>query len=107
MADHDRGDPLYINAQAMLENNAGLAAVGLAMDLIMVVWWPTKAPFKWDESLLSKLLNKALPARGYTEETLRQHRDEASSFFTVLENGRWAPSPDFFSLVNGNPGSES
>ena len=38
----DRGDPIYIDSSAMLENRVGLEARGMAMDLISglreVVW---------------------------------------------------------------------
>jgi hypothetical protein len=43
-----------------------------------------------------------LPARGYTSELLRQHRNAIASFFTVLPDGRWVPSPEYFSVTDGN-----
>lgn len=101
------GDPLYINSKAMLANKTGLEAVGLAMDLVTVAWWPTKAPFHWDEEALFELLNTALPARGYTVEKLRSNKSQAQSYFTVLDDDRWVPSPEYFSMTNGNPGSQS
>ena len=103
----DRGDPIYIDSSAMLENRVGLEARGMAMDLISLLWWPTRQPFEWDIPKLSTFLSKELPARGYSEETLRRNETEVKTFFTVLPDGRWAPNPKFFSMTNGNPGAAS
>jgi hypothetical protein len=101
------GDPLYINVGAFTRDGVSMQGGGLAMDLISLVWWPLKAPFVWDEEALAQLLNEALPARGYTVESVRQHTPSAKTFFTQLPDGRWAPSPEYFSLTNGNPGTQS
>jgi hypothetical protein len=42
-----------------------------------------------------------------TAEKLESLRSEVSTFFTILDDGRWVPSPVFFSMVDGNPGSAS
>jgi hypothetical protein len=33
---------------------------------------------------------------------LRRARKKIASFFTVLPDGRWVPSPKYFSLTDGN-----
>ena len=92
---HEGGEqPLWINTEAMLANRAGAEASGIAMDLIMRVWWPTKQPFTFDPKALAARFNAQVPR-------------EATTFFTVLPDGRWAPSPEYFSLTDGNPGGRA
>jgi hypothetical protein len=101
-------DPLYLNVPAMLGNEAGKLGIGLAMDLITIIWWPLKAPFSWeDDGAIADTLNSAVPARGYTAESVREVATAAKTYFTQLADRRWAPSPEYFSLTNGNPGSQS
>lgn len=100
---HSKGDPIYVDSKAMLSNRVGLVAVGVAMDLIMLVWWPTKQPFTFNPEKMAARLHRELPARGYTAATPRRHQKAIRSFFTVLPDGRWAPSPKFFSLTGGVP----
>lgn len=54
----NRGEALFIDTQRFLSNKAGLEAVGIAMDLIGHVWWPTKCAFAFDEEAV------AAPSRG-------------------------------------------
>ena len=109
MSEETEEEPLYIDAKAkaMLGNKTGMMAVGIAIDLFFHLWWPTKTPFSGDPRLMTELLQEKLPARGYTEESFRQNMKGLKTFFTVLPDGRWAPSPKYFSLTNGNPGSQS
>ena len=86
----------------MCSNSAGIEGVGIAMDLITLIWWPTKQPFEFDIKNLAIGLHERLPARGYTEEALARNADAIKSYFTVLADGRWAPNPMYFSLTNGN-----
>lgn len=62
----------------------------------------TKSAFDFDERLLADRLAGELPAHGYTEALLRRHRDAVASFFTILPDGRWVPSPEFFSITDAN-----
>jgi hypothetical protein len=96
------GECLYLDVGRFDANRAGLEAIGAAFDLVYRIWWPTKAAFVFDEEALAARLGKELPARGYTADLLRQHRSAIASFFTVLPDGRWAPSPEYFSLTDGN-----
>jgi hypothetical protein len=102
MSDDKRGAPLYIDVKRFLANKAGAEAVGIAMDLIGLVWWPTKTAFVFDEEVLAAQLAALLPARGYTANMLRKRRKAVATFFTALPDGRWVPSPKFFSLTDGN-----
>lgn len=100
--DRYRGDPLWIDVKAMQANRAGFEAVGIAMDLISFIWWPTKEPFVFDAAALAARLGEQLPARGYSEKAIKRNLKGVKSFFTVLPDGRWAPSPKYFSLTDGN-----
>lgn len=102
-----REDPLYIDAKAMLENKVGFVGKGIAMDIICCIWWPSKNAFTFDPKTLATQLAKELPARDYTEQILRENAEDIKTFFTVLPDGKWAPSPQYFSVSNGNPGSAS
>jgi hypothetical protein len=73
------------------------------MSLLFEVWWPTKEPFVWD----SVALAKQLTAKGVTKDELEEHKEAASTFFFMMPDGGWAPSPEYFSMVNGNPGSQN
>lgn len=99
--------PLWINTEAMLANRAGAEASGIAMNLIMRVWWPTKQPFTFDPEALAARFNAQVPARGYTAAKIEKRRKAIATFFTVLPDGRWAPSPEYFSLTDGNPGGRA
>jgi hypothetical protein len=100
-------NPIYIDSQAMLENTSGMEAVGIAMDLVMLMWWPSKQPFEFNAKELAARLRDRLPARGYSEDALMRNYEGIKSFFTELPDGKWAPSPTYFSMSNGNPGSAS
>jgi hypothetical protein len=100
--DEDPGEPLYIGVERFLADRANAEAAGVAMDLIARVWWPLKTPFVFDEDALAARLASELPARGYTAEMLRRRRKKIAPFFTVLPDGRWVPSPKYFSLTDGN-----
>jgi len=100
-------EPLYVDANAMLANKAGMYAVGIAIDLIFFLWWPTKTPFLFEPQALSEFFRMKLPSRGYTADSFRNYQEGLRTFFTELPDGRWVPSPAYFSLTNGNPGSQS
>ena len=93
---------LWIDSERMLANRPGARALGLAIDLIVTVWLPTKAGFRYDEQQLADHFANVLPARAYTVRKLRSYRKAVATFFTVLADGRWAPSPEFFSSTDGN-----
>jgi hypothetical protein len=102
--DEDRGEPLYIETKSFVRKSRGVRpeVLCIAMDLICLVWWPTKTAFAFDEEALAARFAADLPARGYTPDMLRQNRKKVASFFTVLPDGRWVPSPKYFSLTDGN-----
>ena len=104
MKDADRGESFYINPECFLADAASPEAVGIVMDLVGCIWWPTKSGFAFDEEALAARLAAELPARGYTAAVLRRHRDAVASFFTVLPDGRWAPSPECFGPTDGDTG---
>jgi len=62
-------DPLYVDANAMLTNKVGMAAAGIAIDLVFNIWWPAKRPFAFDPRSLTEFFQRTLPARGYTEDS--------------------------------------
>lgn len=94
-----RGD-FYIDTERFLKNSAGNEAIGIAMDLALRVWWPTKTAFVFDEEALAASLGKELPGRGYSVDLLRRQRSKIASFFTILPDGRWVPSPEYFSITD-------
>lgn len=102
MEDANRGSPLYINTARFLADGVGFEAAGIVMDLIGRVWWPAKSGFVFDEEALAARLAAELPGRGYTADVLRRHRAAVAAFFIVLPDGRWAPSPRYFSLTDGD-----
>lgn len=93
----EKNEPIKLNVDAVLKNNVSDAAYGAAIDIIRLVWWPTKTPFEYNEAALASHFSKQHPARCYTEEKLRKYKNEIGSFFTVLKDGRWAPSPEYLS----------
>lgn len=97
--------PLYIDVEAMLRSasKGGLASKGLAMTLVFGVWEPGRQPFTYDPDQLFERLS-AGGHTGITRDELVQHKAGAQRYFVVLDDGRWAPSPEFFSVTDGNPG---
>ena len=73
--DEDRGEPLYVDTKSFGRKTRGVRpeALGIAMDLISLVWWPTKTAFAFDEEALAARFALELPARGYTPDMLRQN----------------------------------
>jgi hypothetical protein len=92
----------YIDTERFLANSASSEAAGIAMDLVLRMWWPTKTAFVFDEEALAASFGKELPARGYSAVLLRRRRSEIASFFTILPDGRWAPSPEYFSITDND-----
>ncbi|WP_426026437.1 hypothetical protein [Brevundimonas sp. TSRC1-1] len=97
--------PLYIDVEAMLRSAGGgdLAAKGLAMTLVFGVWEPGRQPFAYDPDQLFERLS-AGGHTGITRDELEQNKAGAQRYFVVLDDGRWVPSPEFFSVTDGNPG---
>ena len=101
MKDASRGERFYINPEFVLADEAGGEATGITIDLIVHIWWPTKSGFAFDEEALAARLAAELPGRGYTADVLRKHRGAIASYFTVLPDGRWVPSPEYFRFADG------
>jgi hypothetical protein len=78
-----RGEPIYIDAKAMLAADVSLIGRGMVMDLLTVMWWPTKEPFRFDVPAIVIKMNKVFPKREYTEEGLREHQEELRTFFVL------------------------
>lgn len=98
-----RGQPLYIDTDAMLDVKGDPAGLGLAMTLIGAVWEPERLPFTYDpDALYDRLV--AAGHTGIRRSDLDIQRDAAARYFVVLDDGRWAPSPEFFSVTDGNEG---
>lgn len=101
----EEDDPLYFNMEAArpVAHEIGVEAYGLVMSLIFEIYWPLRQAFSYDPADLAERLT----ARGITEADLIRLRGKAARFFTVLPDGRWAPSPEFFSMTDASPGMEN
>jgi hypothetical protein len=95
---HD--DRLWVDAEALLQVQATPADLGLAIRLAFEVWLPTKQAFHYDAPILLERLRHT--AGNLTIEQIEAAKEGASKLFTILSDGRWAPSPEFFSLTDGN-----
>jgi hypothetical protein len=102
--DRDDEQALYLDVEAMRKVKCGdLAGKGLAMTLVFAIWEPSREPFAYDADAIYERL-KAAGHTGIKREDLENHREGAKRFFVELADGRWAPSPEFFSVTDGNPG---
>lgn len=93
--------PIFVDRFALRGVASTAAGRGLAMTLICGIWSPERQPFRYERDTILAQLR----ARGdnlITAEEIERHEYEARRFFTVLDDGRWTPSPEFFSLNNGN-----
>jgi hypothetical protein len=90
---------LYIHPESFFANEAHPVAKAMAGDLAYFVWWPTKDAFVFDEEALAAHFAKRQPASRYTAKLLRRHRKAVATFFTVLPDGRWVPSPEYFGVT--------
>ncbi len=95
-------DPFYIHIDNFRDAEISLEARGAVMDLLCCIYWPLKQAFEFDAISIADRLNAIFPARDYSPELLERLRPELSMFFVVLDDGRWAPSPTYFSLTDGN-----
>jgi len=91
-------DFFYINTDAMAANEAGAEAIGMVIDLLVYVWYPSFRPIEFDPEALAKRLNAEVPARGYTAQMFKRRRKKIASFFVQLPDGKWAPSPRYFTF---------
>lgn len=98
MNDEERGEAIWINHQALRENTASLEALGTAMSLLMEVWMPSKKGFLWDAEALAAQIS----APDATAEALEALKEEVATFFAILDDGRWVPSPIYFALNDAN-----
>lgn len=91
---------IWINSAAFWAQARAVdhAALSIAMDLVMLVYMPGRHAFTWDAAGLANAIKRP----DTTALLLDAHRDEVSRFFTVLDDGRWVPSPEYFSLTDGN-----
>jgi hypothetical protein len=103
--DEGGGDGIWINAEEMLKTRGSLVCHGMVMDLLMVIWAPTKEAFRFEPKALAERLNAIFPRREYSADLLLKHEHELLEFFVVLPDGRWAPNPKYFVL--NDPGSET
>lgn len=87
--------PVMLDAGAINRNAAGVAAIGLFMDLVMVVWLPSMRPFAFDADRLARTLNRRLPDRRYSTSELECLRPALATFFKSLEDGRWTPRAEY------------
>src|SRR3954469_22805153 len=100
-------DPLYINTGAFLTHKGSHESIGFAMDLVTIVWWPTKAAFEFDPATITDQINQVAPSRKLTAVKTRKLSAGAREFFTVLPDGRWAPNPAFFSVTGGSAATQN
>lgn len=92
----DEQEGLFIDIQEMLTQRNPPMVVGIAMSLVTMVWWPTRQPFAWDANVLAPMLK----APDATPAALEEHKAAVQTYFSVLDDGRWAPSPRFFSVTD-------
>lgn len=96
-------EPLYLDTEALLRVKGNPAAHGLAMMLVFAIWSPERQPFVYDADAIFARL-QAMGQTGIKRSDLDKHKKGAQRFFVVMDDGRWAPSPEFFSVTDGNPG---
>jgi len=89
---------LYLDVAAFEAADEDPAVLGLAMKLVVEVWYPSRAGFQWNPERLAAQIK----APDVTSQALEEARDRVAKFFTVLDDGRWVPSPEFFSMTDGN-----
>src|SRR5215472_16051613 len=96
------GAPVWLDVNTINRNVAGVEAIGLFMDLVMVVWLPSMRPFAFDAARLARILNQRLPDRGYSPEEIRRLKSGLATFFRPLADGRWTPRPEYLASAQMN-----
>lgn len=95
--------PLYIDVEAMLAVKGSAGGHGLAMTLVCGIWEPERQPLVYDAAAILARL-RAAGDTGTTAADMKKYENDAQRFFVVLDDGRWVPSPEFFSVTDGNEG---
>lgn len=96
-------EPLYLDTGALLKVKGNPASHGLAMTLVFGIWAPERQPFVYDSDALFARL-RGMGQTGIKRSDLDDYKEGAKRFFVILDDGRWVPSPEFFSVTNGNEG---
>ena len=101
-------DRVYrLNTKAVPESKAGAEGKRIALDMIGCIWGPSKNAFTFDPKILATQLAKELPERNYTEQIIRENAEDIKTFFTVLPDGKWVPSPQYVYRLQCRPGAAS
>jgi hypothetical protein len=98
--------PIFINVDEMLARSkrVHLAVIGIVVELL---GYGGNGPFKWEPSVIAPWLTAYGSGDVISEAYLREIESDLLLFFVGLPDGRWVPSHEVFSLVDGNPGNAS
>lgn len=106
MSDDDLGGNVYVHVKefANLARAEDVNSEGFMLGMLLLtgVYYPAKIPFEWNSEDLSRRIKAAFPGRDFTPEKIESLRGSAALLFEILEDGRWVPSPKYFSVNNGN-----
>lgn len=99
-------NPIFINTDEVLARSkrTSLFAVGIMVQLLGCCG---NGPFQWEPAAIAAWLTEHGAGDVISEADLREIEDNLHLFFFVLPDGRWVPSHEVFSVVDGNPGSAS
>jgi hypothetical protein len=98
--------PIFVNCDEVLvrAKQTSLFAVGIMVQLLGYAGY---GPFAWNPAAIAAWLTDHGAGDAISEADIREIEDDLLLFFIVLPDGRWVPSHEVFSLVDGNAGYTS
>jgi hypothetical protein len=98
--------PIFINVDEMRARSKRVRpkVIGIVMELL---GYGGFGPFVWEPVTIARWLTKQSGGEVISATRLRGMANDLHLFFTELPDGRWVPSHEVFSAIDGNPGRAS
>lgn len=98
--------PIYINMPRFMELVQASGDIRISAVVIGLLAYGGNGAFTWDSTRIAEFISGPRPG-DITASDLDSMKEAIRGFFVEVRAGLWAPSPDVFSMVDGNEGGRS